>query len=173
MGRYTGETSRMYIADGVDGSGDTIDWGAMTEADILSDVRWERLCKIDVNKTGSTNTSDTSDDCNPDATVVVSTTKEITVNVFVKKTDGAAPEISSPLAKLRTAFEDKSYVSVLSLDTDKATAGAAGDWMLANVSQFDESQPLKDTIQYSFTLAPSGEVTVTNRGRIEDDLPSA
>lgn len=175
MTNYVGKNARLYVASGVDGGSNPIDWAALeaaTPGAIAGSADWERICKISVDKTRGTETSDASDDCNPDATLITKKVKEISCEVFVKKdaSENIAAVEGEGIDRIREAYEAEALISVLSLDAAREDTGAAGDWMLANVTQFDESQPLTDTTQYSFTFVPSGSVVIQNSGYIKTDV---
>ena len=151
-----GSTAELYIKKLPDGVA-LPDFDAMTGAQLCADAHFDAnslTCPVDVQMDGGTETSDASDRCNPDATIITKTTKELSFN-FKKKWDVTTGVLPQWVQDLRNCWKECGNVCVLMLDRPKA-AGADGYWMIGQVTGYSENQPLTDIIDISVTIVPSG-----------------
>ena len=124
---------------------------------LVSIEQWSRACKVSASITRSTETTDISDDCNPDSTIVSKLVKSISFEAFNRKTKDTNLPIDS-IKHMFAVYESEGVLilPVLFLDSSITTDGARGDFMLSTVSQFDMTGNLNDPVSLSVTLLPTG-----------------
>ncbi len=161
MAAPTGVLAKLYVLSGgvsapnVPAEIDTSE----TDANILGDTDWVEVCARDVNLDSSFDEADATDRCNAGYNATIPTTRnaEITFEAIKRK------PLQQYLNILKAAADGRLLVGVLMLDDDKGTAEADGIVMNANVTNFSESQGLRDPITISFTLKPGGEAATAPR----------
>ncbi|MFO0915293.1 MAG: hypothetical protein U0795_20190 [Pirellulales bacterium] len=166
----TGAGARLYVADGsttvtdLHGLGTFVDKYNPTPAELVARdseiaewASWVLTCPVNVDHTGGTETADDSDRCNPDATIVTKVTSEITFN-FRKKKDSSSA-LPNWVRFLRAAWKSGGLVHLMMLDAPKTQDGADGFWMIAQVTDYSESQQLTEGIEISCTVRPGSTPT--------------
>ena len=154
----TGSAARLYVSK----PDPQIDLtGLGTDQSICDWAEWLDTCPVDVEFDGGTEEADVGDRCNPDATLVTKITSEITFNFFKKK-DPNTNEVPAWAVLVRDTWKKKENIYILMLDEARDVTNADGFWMIATITGYKEAQPLKEGIEISVAVKPSGKTLFQN-----------
>ena len=133
---------------------------------------WVYACVVDMNFTGGSNTSDTSNRCNPNAESIETTTSDFSGTI--NKRRNRAGELDTIIRKLSCAYDECQPFFAMMLSCRRTDANTHGWWMYGSLKSWNESQPLNGVTQITFNMTPESlDPGQRNRGKVGNIASSA
>ena len=126
---------------------------------------WVYGCVVDMNFTGGSTTSDTSNRCNPNAESIESTTSDFSGTINRRRNNNG--EFDAVLQHLACAYDECEPFFAMMLSCRRTDANTHGWWMYGTLKSWTESQPLNGVSQISFNMTPEPvDADQRNRGKV-------